>query len=134
MTTCLQLTSGPAELQIGRPVLLGIEATAIDVAGAPEQQVAPEIDEVVLHEVRAFLETKGREILAENALGRVDGPRRVPGRGDLVQHIGKSLRQRRNFVGFVRNEIDLLRARSNRMRALPQHVPADLIRASGTAP
>ena len=58
--------------------------------------------------------------------GRVDGPWRVSGQGgDLVEHIGKSRRERSDLVCFFSNEIDLLRARSDRVRALPQHVPAD---------
>src|ERR1700750_3328236 len=68
------------DLQIGRPVLLGIKAAAVDVAGAPEQQVAPEVDQVVLHEIGSFLETEGDEGFSEYALGRVDGPRCVSNR------------------------------------------------------
>src|SRR5437879_5664129 len=81
-------------LQIGRPVLLRIEAAAVDVARAPEQQVASEIDEVVLHEIRSLLETEGDKRLSKNALGCVDGPRGVSCRGDLVEHSGKDARDR----------------------------------------
>jgi hypothetical protein len=34
-----------------------------------DEQVASEIDEVVIHEVPCFLETKGSEGLSEDALG-----------------------------------------------------------------
>src|SRR5450755_76110 len=113
-------------LQVGGAVLLGIEAAAVDIAGAPEQQVAPEIDEVVLHEIRPFLETEGCEDLSEYALGRVDRPRRVSGRRDLVEYVGKPLNERSYLVGLISNEVDLLRPRCDRMGALPLHVPADL--------
>src|SRR6202007_2027057 len=121
-----RLLSDQRNLQIGRPILLHIEAAAIDIARAPEQQVASEVDEVILHEIRPFLETEGGEGLSEYALRRVDCPWRVSGRRDLVEDVGKSLRERSYLVGFISNEVDLLRARSDRMRALPQHVPTNL--------
>jgi hypothetical protein len=108
------------DLQVGGAVLLGIEAAAVDIAGAPEQQVATEVDEVVLLEIRAFLESEGGEGLSEYALRRVDCPRRVSGRRDLVEDVSKSLRERGYLVGFISDEVDLLRARSDRMGALPQ--------------
>ena len=49
-----------------------------------------------------------------------------PADGDLVEYVGKSLRERSYLVALIGNEVDLLRARRDRMRALPQHVPADL--------
>ena len=72
------------------------------------------------------LRPNGTKALSEYALGRVDRPGRVSGRRDLVEHVGKSLREGSYLVALIGNEVDLLRARSDRMRALPQHVPADL--------
>jgi len=65
----LGLLSDQRDLQIGRAILLGIEATAVNVTGTPEQQIVSEIDQVVLHEVRPLLETEGREGFSEYALG-----------------------------------------------------------------
>src|SRR6476620_5403007 len=120
------LLSDQRDLKIGGAVLLGIKAAAVDIAGAPEQQVASDVDEVILHEIRPFLETEGNKRLSEYALRCVDCPRRVSRRCDLVEYINKSLREGSYLVGLVSNEVDLLRARSDRMRALPQHMPADL--------
>src|SRR6202030_1321650 len=46
-------------------------------------------------------------------------------RRDLVEYVDKSLRKGSYLVSLISNEVDLLRARRDRMRALPQHVPAD---------
>src|SRR5438105_4079104 len=113
------------DLQVGRPVLLDIKAAAVDVASAPEQELTPEVDEVVLHEIRSLLEAEGDKRLAEDALGRIDSPRSVSRRGDLIEHVGKSLRERSDLVAFIGNKIDLLRAGSDRVGALPKHVPDD---------
>src|SRR5882757_1422239 len=93
------------DLQIGRAVLLGVKTAAVDIAGAPEQQVASEVDEVVLHEIGPFLEREGDKGLSEYALGRVDNPRRVSGRRDLVEEVGKSLHEGRYLVALIGNEV-----------------------------
>src|SRR6266478_2279387 len=124
--TSPRLLSDQRDLQIGGAVLFGIKAAAVDIAGAPEQQVASEVDQVVLHEIRPFLESEGSEGLSEYALGRVDRPGGISCRRDFVEDVGKPLRERSYLVALISNEVDLLRARSNRMGALPQHVPADL--------
>ena len=48
------------DLEVGRPVLLGVEAAAVDVSCPPEQIVALDIDQVVLHEVAALGEAERR--------------------------------------------------------------------------
>src|SRR5882757_9833734 len=82
------LLSDQRNLQIGRAVLLRIKAAAVNIARAPEQQVASEVDQVVLHEVRPFLESEGGEGPSEYALRRVERPRRVSCRRDLVEYVG----------------------------------------------
>src|SRR6185312_2127911 len=114
------------DLQVGGPVLLGIEAAAVDIAGAPEQQGSFEVDEIVPHEIRPLLQTERNKRLSEDALRRVDRPRPVSCRSDLVEHIGKSRRKRSDLVALIGNEVDLLSAWSNRVGALPEHVAADL--------
>src|SRR4029077_14458339 len=88
------LLSDQWDLQVGGPVLLGIKGAAVDVARTPEQQIPSKIDEIVLHEIRPFLQTERDKRLSEDALGRVDRPRRVSCRSDLVEHIAKSRRKR----------------------------------------
>jgi len=65
-------------MQIGRPVLLGIKATTVDVAGTPETTGRPS------HRRGSYsmkfvpsLRPKGTNRLAKDALGRIDGPRVV---------------------------------------------------------
>src|SRR5882757_11109972 len=86
-----RLLSDQRDLQIGGAVLLRIETTSVNIARAPKQQVTFEVDEVVLHEVRSFFQSEGREILSEYALRRVDRPRSVSSCRNLVEHIGKPL-------------------------------------------
>jgi hypothetical protein len=113
-------------LQIGRAILFRIKATAVDIARPPEQQVASEVDEIVLHKVRPFVETKGGEGFPEYTLGCVDRPKRVSSLRYLVEYIGK--------LPFIRNEVDLLRAPSDRMGPRHSMCPPILICASGTVP
>src|SRR5580704_13720780 len=120
------LLSDQRNLQVGRAVLLRIKAAAVNIARAPEQKIPSEVDQVVLHEIRSLLETEGDKGLSKDALGCVDRPRRVSCRRDLVEYVGKSLRKGSYLVSLISNEVDLLRARRDRMRALPQQVPADL--------
>src|SRR6478672_1128009 len=119
------LRSDHWNLEVRRPVLLCIEATAIDVASAPKQETIPQIDEIIFGEVGAFLKTEGNERLAEDALRASDGPWRISGRGDFVQDIREALRKWRHFVSFISHEIDLLRAGCNGMGAAPLHVALD---------
>src|SRR5882672_8222739 len=88
-----RLLSDQRDLQVGGAVLLGIKAAAIDIAGAPEQHIPSEIHEVVLHKVRSFFQAEGNKALSEYALRGVDRPRCVSIGRDLVEHIGKSLRE-----------------------------------------
>src|ERR1700674_4219093 len=92
------------DLQVGGAVLLGIKAAAVDIAGAPEQQISSEIHQVVLHEVRCFFQPEGNERLAEYALRRVDRPRGVSCRRDFVEDVGKPLRERSYLVALISNE------------------------------
>jgi len=48
-----------------------------------------------------------------------------PAAATLLRTSGKPLHERCYLIGFIGNEIDLLRARRNRVRALPEHVSAD---------
>src|SRR5271154_2927627 len=73
--TDTRLLANQRNLEIGWAILLRIKAAAVDIARAPEQQIASEIDEVVFHEICPLLETKGSEGLPEYALGRIHGPR-----------------------------------------------------------
>jgi hypothetical protein len=121
-------------LQIGRAILFRIKATAVDIARPPEQQVASEVDEIVLHKVRPFVETKGGEGFPEYTLGCVDRPKRVSSLRYLVEYIGKYLREGSYLVPFIRDEADLLRAPSDRMGPRHSMSPPILICASGTVP
>ena len=73
-----------------------------------------------------FFQTEGDEALSEYALRRVDHPGSVSGRCDLIEHIGKTLREGSDLVALIGNEVDLLRSRSDRVCASPQHVAANL--------
>src|SRR5258708_24023573 len=101
------LPSDQRDLKVGGPVLLGIKAAAVYIARAPEQQVSSQIDEIVLHEIRPFLQTEGGKRLSEEALRQADRPRGVSCRGDLVEHIGKSRRKQSVLVSLICNEVDL---------------------------
>ena len=46
-------------LQIRRPILFPVETASVDIAGAPEEHVAVQVDQVELHEVAAFARPKG---------------------------------------------------------------------------
>src|ERR1700736_4820086 len=96
------------DLEVGGAVLFRIEAAAVDLARPPEQQVAFEVDEIVLHEVRPFFQGEGSEALSEYALRRVDRPRSVSSRRDLIEHIGKPLREGSYLVALVGNEVHFL--------------------------
>ncbi len=69
------LTSGICRL-VGRFCSVS-KPRPVDIAGTPEQQIAPEIDEIIFHEVRPFLQSEGSEALSEDALGRVERPRSI---------------------------------------------------------
>jgi hypothetical protein len=56
-------------LQIRRPVLFLVEAAPVDVAGAPEQQVVAQVDEVELHEVLPFGQPNGANALPNTLCG-----------------------------------------------------------------
>src|SRR5271170_3466487 len=80
-------------LEVGRPVRLGVEAAAVDVPGTPEEETARQVHEVVLLEVLARHESKRTERLAEDALRPTELPRLVPVGSDLREHIGEPLVQ-----------------------------------------
>jgi hypothetical protein len=52
------------DLQTGRAILLCVKAAAVNIAGAPEQQAAFAIGEVVFDEIRPFLETEATKAFA----------------------------------------------------------------------
>src|SRR5438045_4432014 len=116
-----RLLSDQRDLQVGGAVLLAIKSAAVDIAGAPEQHIPSEIHEVVLHEVRSLFQSERNKALPEYALRRVDGPRTISIRRNLVEHAGKALGEGSDLVALIGNEVDLLRAGSDRMRAVQQH-------------
>ena len=69
---------------------------------------------------------KGAKLFPNTLWGVLTAQGSVSSRGDLVEHVGKPLREGRHLVALVGDEVDLLRARCDRVRALPQHVAADL--------
>src|SRR5271170_1314360 len=105
------------DLEVGRTVLLGVEAAAVDVARAPKQHLVRQVDQVVFHEVLARGETERRKGLSEHALRLTDFPFGVTLGRNLIQDIRETLQERRDLVGLVSNEVDFLGARGNRMVA-----------------
>ena len=113
-------------LQVRGPVLFLVESATVYVAGAPEQHVSIEVDEVVLHEVLPFREPERCERLAEDALRLVYFPFVVAPRGNLVEQVGEAGMHSDHFIGLVRYEVDLLCTVGDGMSATPEHVAADV--------
>src|SRR5207249_6015659 len=114
------------DLEVGRPVPLGVEAAAVDVSCPPEQIVPLNIDQVVLHEVAALGQAERRERLPENALTLPCLPRREPGRRHRVEEIRKARDHRRDLVRLVRDEVRLLCAAGDRVLADPLDMSAQV--------
>jgi hypothetical protein len=119
------LLSHERNLKIGRAVLFRIETAAIDIARAPEQQVAPQIDEIVLHKFDPSLRPNGAKVFRKMLWGAPTAHVAYTAVATLFSTSAnpwangspRSSRQRRS---------DLLRSRRDRMRALPDHMAADL--------
>src|SRR5206468_1710854 len=105
------------DLEVRRPVLLGVEAAAVNVSCPPEQIVPLNIDQVVLHEVTPLGQAERRKRLPENALTLPCLPGREPSRRQLVEEIRKARDHRRDLVRLVRDEVRLLCAAGDRVLA-----------------
>ncbi|HEX3850861.1 MAG TPA: hypothetical protein VHW01_07825 [Polyangiaceae bacterium] len=84
------------------------------------------MNEIVFHEVAILDQSERRERFGEDALLLADFPTGVAVRCHLVEQIDEGLNQRCHRVVFVCDEIDLLRARRDRMFAAPKDVPDDV--------
>src|SRR5258708_25722666 len=118
--------SDQRNLKVRRTVLFLIETAPIDVASAPEQHVAVQIDQVVLHEIPPRDQAERREGLAEHHLRDVYFPLRISRTGNLVENVGKSLGDGRDRIVLVCNDIHLPPPARARMIPFPTHLTANV--------